>query len=215
MQDILILGAGSQSPDVVWLIEQINERGGQWRIVGLIDDAEEKQGVLIGGRPVIGTTAHLNDKAVHGCYVTCSVGNPTLRKHLLDKALSAGLRPATLIHPSAIVSRHAVIEEGVVITHYCVVASEAAVRFGAYLNLACTVGHNAVIGEYVSCLPGARISGSVKLGAGVEIGSGAVLMQGIEIGEWTTIGAGSIVFKSVPERVSAIGNPARVIMAHK
>jgi len=43
------------------------------------------------------------------------------------------------------------------------------------------------------------------------IGAGAIIMPGVSIGMATIVGAGAIVTKSLPERVIAVGNPARVI----
>ncbi len=51
----------------------------------------------------------------------------------------------------------------------------------------------------------------VKIGDRVWIGGGAILCPGVEIGEETVIGAGSVVTKSIPSRVVAVGNPCRAI----
>lgn len=46
---------------------------------------------------------------------------------------------------------------------------------------------------------------------GVWIGGGAVICPGVSIGANTVIGAGSVVTKSLPSHVLAVGNPCRVI----
>lgn len=51
----------------------------------------------------------------------------------------------------------------------------------------------------------------ITIGDDVWIGAGAIILPGITIGSGTTIGAGSVVTKSLPDRVVAAGNPARVI----
>lgn len=43
------------------------------------------------------------------------------------------------------------------------------------------------------------------------IGSGAIVLPGVTIGRGTTVGAGSVVTKSLPPYVLAVGNPCRVI----
>ncbi|NEW00624.1 sugar O-acetyltransferase [Bacillus megaterium] len=45
----------------------------------------------------------------------------------------------------------------------------------------------------------------------VWIGAQSVVLPGVRIGENTVIGAGSVVTKSIPANVVAIGNPCRVI----
>ena len=52
---------------------------------------------------------------------------------------------------------------------------------------------------------------AVTLKRGCWIGANAIILPGVTIGENAVIGAGSIVTKSVPDRVVAVGNPARVI----
>jgi maltose O-acetyltransferase len=43
------------------------------------------------------------------------------------------------------------------------------------------------------------------------LGGGAIILPGISVGENTVVGAGSVVTKSLPANVVAVGNPARVI----
>ena len=52
-----------------------------------------------------------------------------------------------------------------------------------------------------------------KIEDGVWIGGGAILLPGVTIGRNSVIGAGSVVTRSIPENVVAVGNPCRVIKA--
>ena len=45
----------------------------------------------------------------------------------------------------------------------------------------------------------------------VWLGGGAILLPGVSIGENTVVGAGSVVTRSLPADVVAVGNPARVV----
>ena len=51
----------------------------------------------------------------------------------------------------------------------------------------------------------------VMLRRGCWIGANAIILPGVTIGENAVVGAGSVVTKSIPDRVLAAGNPARVI----
>ena len=51
----------------------------------------------------------------------------------------------------------------------------------------------------------------VVLKKGCWIGANTIILPGVTIGENSVIGAGSVVTKSIPDRVVAVGNPARVI----
>lgn len=51
----------------------------------------------------------------------------------------------------------------------------------------------------------------VVLKRGCWIGANAIILPGVVVGENSVIGAGSIVTKSIPSGVVAVGSPARVI----
>ena len=51
----------------------------------------------------------------------------------------------------------------------------------------------------------------VILRKGCWIGANVILLPGVEIGANSVVGAGSIVTKSIPSRVVAAGNPAKII----
>jgi len=51
----------------------------------------------------------------------------------------------------------------------------------------------------------------VTIGSDVWVGSGAIILPGVTIGPRTVVGAGSVVSRSLPEGVLAVGNPCKVI----
>lgn len=51
----------------------------------------------------------------------------------------------------------------------------------------------------------------VTIGADVWVGSGALILPGVTIGSRTVIGAGSVVTRSLPDDVLAVGNPCRIL----
>ncbi len=51
----------------------------------------------------------------------------------------------------------------------------------------------------------------IRLGADTWIGNDAVIFKGVEIGRYSVVGARTVVRRSIPERVVAIGNPAQIV----
>jgi len=51
----------------------------------------------------------------------------------------------------------------------------------------------------------------ITIGSNVWLGGGVIVCPGVTIGENTVVGAGSVVVKSLPANVVAVGNPARVV----
>lgn len=51
----------------------------------------------------------------------------------------------------------------------------------------------------------------IVIGDNVWLGGGVIVCPGVTIGPDTVVGAGSVVTRDLPDRVVAVGNPARVI----
>jgi acetyltransferase-like isoleucine patch superfamily enzyme len=71
--------------------------------------------------------------------------------------------------------------------------------------------NNTEIPIYFQGYPTASISSQVILRTGCWIGANVVILPGVEIGCNSVIGAGSVVTKSIPPKVLAVGNPAKII----
>jgi maltose O-acetyltransferase len=53
----------------------------------------------------------------------------------------------------------------------------------------------------------------VTIGSDVWVGSGAIILPGVTIGSRTVVGAGSVVSRSLPDDVLAVGNPCTIVRA--
>lgn len=78
-------------------------------------------------------------------------------------------------------------------------------------NLNCTIGHDCIIGDFVTMSPGANISGNVTIGNGCYIGTNAVIREKITICDNVVIGAGGVVVKDITEPGVYVGNPVKKI----
>jgi len=56
-----------------------------------------------------------------------------------------------------------------------------------------------------------NVSGSPVIGKSVYLGPGAVVAGNITIGDNVTVGANTVVSTSLPDNVTVLGNPARVV----
>lgn len=138
-----------------------------------------------------------------------SIGNNKIRSEI--SKWTANTEFGTLIHPSSEISSRAFIDKGTVIMANTSINSEAKIGKHCILNTACSIDHECEIADYVHISPLAAIAGGVKIGEGTHIGIGAVIIQGITIGKWCTIGAGAVIIKDVPDGVTVVGNPGRII----
>lgn len=60
-------------------------------------------------------------------------------------------------------------------------------------------------------LSGLEMAAPITIGSNVWLGGGVIVCPGVTIGDNTAIGAGSVVTKSMPANVVAVGNPCRVL----
>lgn len=85
------------------------------------------------------------------------------------------------------------------------------------------IGETAEIGDDVTLYHGVTLGGTTwsrgkrhpTLGAGVVVGAGAKILGPITIGARAKIGANSVVIRSVPERQTVVGIPAKIVQVDR
>lgn len=117
----------------------------------------------------------------------------------------------TAIHSSAVVAPTASVGEGTVILHGAVVQANARIGQHVLINTAASVDHDNIIGDFAHISPHATLCGHVEIGEGTHVGAGAVIIPSVKVGKWSTIGAGAVIIRDVPDDVTVVGNPARVL----
>jgi sugar O-acyltransferase (sialic acid O-acetyltransferase NeuD family) len=140
----------------------------------------------------------------------CGLGTTT-RSAFTEQAAAVGFRFATVIHPTAHVSRTSTIGEGSIVGVHVAVGSNTHIGRHVFLNRGCTMGHDTRIGDYVSVLPGANIAGACVVGRAAYIAMGATVTDRISIGEESVVAAGAVVVQDVPPNTQVVGVPARIV----
>ena len=129
---------------------------------------------------------------------------------MVDKKLKEyNIKLGKVIDPSAVVSPTATLCDGVIVTSDCIIASSAYVGENVIINVKSIVGHDIILSNDVVVSSMVNIGGACKIGAGTYLGMGCLIKEGLEIGEEVIIGMGSAVHHNIPNRMIALGNPAR------
>ena len=139
------------------------------------------------------------------------IGNNNVRSSLSDYVHKNGGTFARLIHPAAVISKNAHIEDGVAIMGGVVINTGAVIKKGAVINTCASVDHDCTVGEFAHISVGSHLAGTVKIGELSFIGAGATVINNINICENCVIGAGAVVTSDIDESGVYVGVPARIL----
>lgn len=212
---IIVIGAGGFGRETLDVIEAINAvtRDPVWDVIGVVDDGpaeiqierlRDREIRLLGG-------IDANRELFDGTYYVVGIGAPDVRASLAAKVEAWGAKPATLVHPSAVVGTRVVLAAGTVVCGGAQISTNVRLGRHAHVNPGAIIGHDSDLADFVSVNPGATISGEVSVRSRSLIGARATILQGLEIGSETIIGAAACVTRSVPSGVTVVGVPARDI----
>jgi sugar O-acyltransferase (sialic acid O-acetyltransferase NeuD family) len=137
-----------------------------------------------------------------------AIGDPGVKRRLVERIRSAGGAFLSVIHPRAHVSPSARIGEGAILCPFAFVGPDAVLEPHVTLNIYAAVGHDARVGSYTVMSPYAFVAGNGAIAEGVFFGSQAFVAPGKAVGLNSKLAAGSICLRDVPENSLAMGNPA-------
>lgn len=143
--------------------------------------------------------------------VVVAIGDPHARKKVVG-SLPKETQYASIIHPSAVVSKWVTLGEGSIITAGTILTCNIEIGRHAQLNLHTTIGHDCIIGDYFTTAPGTNISGNCIFGECVYFGTNASIRQGVKVCSNVTIGMGGVVVKEIKEQGIYIGNPLKKLV---
>lgn len=214
MNRIVIVGAGGFGREVLTLIRDINEESaGTWDFVGFLATEAPDSTML----RRIDATYLGSDKnedllaSLHGCHCVVAIGSCSVRRDVTARMRRAGLVPANLVHPSAVIGEDVELGRGTIICAGSVLTTNIRLGAGVHVNLLCTVGHDCVLGDFATLAPGVLISGNVTLADEVYMGTNSCTIQGVSIERATIVGAGAVVTRDVGEGLTVVGAPAKPV----
>ena len=213
MKEIVILGAGDFGREVAWLIEEINKKNPSYIILGYLDDAEAKIGQFFNGYECLGPISFLSELKVNKNNICAVIANQNgdVRKKFAEMFLDFD-NWETLIHPSVNISDMSRLGKGCVVCANGNVSCNTVIGDFCLLNISVTMGHDCEVGNYVSIMSGACVSGHVTIGEGAYLATNSTVIPGMKVGNHVKVGAGSVVIRNVKDGTTVMGVPAKKIM---
>ena len=159
MKSLLIIGAGQYGR----LVKELAEDCGYEKIDFLDDNSPFAIGKLSEADAW---------KADYQEFIV-AIGNSEVRERvvaLLERTFSL----ATLIHPSAVVSRSALVAAGCIIEAGVVVQSEACLGKACIVNAGAVVNHNSVVGAFAQVECNAVVAARAEVPDGTKVACGSV-----------------------------------------
>lgn len=205
----ILIGAGGHSRVV---IDSFKAKNDGEEINGVIDINYEtnKENELILGVPVIGGLGMIKEMIEDELELFCSIGDNNLRSQIFRRLKQDGHRFISIIHPTAVISKSAEIQEGVYVGAMCNIGPKAKIGRCAIVNTGANVEHESVIGDFAQIAPAAVVCGRANIGSSSFIGANATVLEKLSIGNNCVVGAGSVLIRSVQKPNSCyVGVPAR------
>lgn len=209
MIDLVIVGAGGFGREIVTVVDcdRATMAGRGINLLGFVDDGSPDLARLERiGLPLLGGV----DTVQPGWSYVIGVGDSAVRRSLDDRLGERAKSCRPLVHALTSIGRDVDLDEGTVVCAGVSITTNVRIGRHVHLNLAATVGHDCVLGDFVTVSPAVNISGNVTVGDGAYFGTNCSVLPGVTIGPGAVIGAGAMVRQDVPAGVTVVGVPARV-----
>jgi UDP-perosamine 4-acetyltransferase len=205
-ESVVVIGTGGHAKVVIELIRA----EGKYRITGCT--GLTAGGFVLDDVPILGTDSALPAVLARGVKKAfVAIGDNRLRVVLLAQVLEIGFELINAISPHAVISPSATLGKGIAIMAGAVINASAQIRDGVIINTNASVDHDCYLSEGVHVGPGSALAGNIEIGRESFLGAGTCVVPGIRIGSRAIIGAGAVVIRDIPDEVTAVGVPARVV----
>jgi sugar O-acyltransferase (sialic acid O-acetyltransferase NeuD family) len=199
MRSLVVVGAGWYAAEVAGWAEDAG-----WHVAGLAELLNTTRiGITHEGYRVVDL-----DGLEPGTSVVVAGGGD--RRAAWERAERRGCVATTVLHPSAQISRSAVLESGTLVGPLAVVGARTAIDEHVILSRGALVGHHVRVGAFSRLMPGANLAGHVQLGTDATIGMSAAVADYGSVGERAVVAAGAMVVRPVAADTRVQGVPARV-----
>lgn len=136
------------------------------------------------------------------------LGGPRERFDMVNK-LPKNTKYFSWVHPTSLIMDDVEVGKGSFIGANCILTNNIKIGDHAILNRGNQIGHDCVIGDYFSMMPGAIVSGNVKIYDLVYMGCNSSIREKLSIHSLSIIGMGAAVVSNINDSGTYVGVPAK------
>lgn len=206
---VAIFGSGGHSSEIADICDSIGYKD----IIFIVPDETH-----INGKYSTHMIVETNLLRLHGQGFVFAIGisDGAIRERIYQKYPQ--LTYPNFVHSASTLGRgvkeELALRKGVIIAAGTRFMNSVTIGDFSIYGLNCTIGHDSIIADYVSVMPGVNISGYVHLDRYSYVGSGATVIQGavdnpLYLNRGVIVGAGAVVTKSYYDARQLVGIPAR------
>ena len=140
-----------------------------------------------------------------------AVADSTHRKNI-QKSLPKETKYFTFIHPtSLILDNNIEIGEGSFIGAYSILTTNIKLGKHTILNRMNQIGHDTLVGDFFSAMPGSIVSGNVTIGDCVYLGTNSSIREKIKITDNVTVGLNTGIVKDILTSGKYLGSKTQIL----
>lgn len=143
--------------------------------------------------------------------VMVAVGSSKDRYDIVQ-SLPTSTKYFSFIHPTALILGDVEIGEGSFIGAYSILTTNIKIGKHALINRGNHIGHDCIIGDYFSAMPGATVSGNVRIHDCVYLGTNSTIKESINIHSLATVGLNTGVVRHIEDSGIYVGVPAKKLI---
>lgn len=162
--------------------------------------------------PLPGVRVIRREEIPDGATVYVAIGDAMARRSIVAYLLGRGLSLGTAVHPGAYLAPSSRIGPGCIVHSGALLWSGVELGTGVLVSPHAQVAHHVFVEDFCLLSMSSTVGSHAHVGSGATIGIGATVSTGgIRIGRDALVGAGAVVVDDVPDGVTVVGNPARVL----
>lgn len=203
-----IFGASGFGREILETANLLNEKENRWKQIIFVDD-----------NPDLSIVADIQVYSLlkaKECFegkleLILAIGEPSTRRKIIDRANELEVPFTTLIHPDIVIPKSTKIGNGCYIGPHSFISCNVTIGEHSYIQPNVNISHDCVLEDNVNICGMTTVAGGCYIEHDVFLGMGVSVIQCCRIGHHTIVGMGAVVHKELPEEVTAIGNPAKII----